>query len=1413
MSDTAFSEVSAIQDSWELWKDIHLNTGAAQSTLQDIKLAESAGGYTYKENPLSHISQSVTRNRSIYWRHNDNVLELIEVSLDTNLTGNYIRIHFQNTPVLEGITVHETPNKIIILVATVSSVHKLVFTHPIKLGFSSSSPQFSVPSIFCDVTTSSLWDTSSIHLLNHAGSGFPLPHTSTTHLMENNDAIFVLANNSGMLLVICMPHGGGNVISFEMKQSSVMSRLWNGIVPSSIRGSQEGEDMALSLECYDAGNDCLIFALCKDLRLRIWSLQKRECLCSFLVLDCCRDVNGGGNSWILSGHHPCLRKFVSSDKRVFVAVYISLPELSQFCIFQTVISGGQYQLIPVSSFCAPEFNMVDFRITENQFWTLWLNTNSEPVILMKNLHIESGRISSSAWINTALNPTSQEIAPTIGQLDPREVYTQEIFFPGRFSTTTINKAISIYCRSADSSIRGNLTTKPEQLREKVTMAVENEILSKANENELADDDYLELQLECWERFFSYCVQYNEVGIKVLGLVADFESGVVSLIRKNSISVLRPCDPLECTVLSDYMNASPETWMKNVSFAFGSIQFADSSISRSILALLKCVNIIRECTSETMLAIFDDELYQLHSAEALALDATNELIHEYNQDQLEEPLFSKMENELKGAQHILEAFDALLQALDLRKWPGEEMDCGDDDSAAKNSFNTLFNGHIGTELICRSIQQMVKLRYGFCRDLLFLEHVIISIGDKCDLSMEKVEEIRSRIISMTSTYTQGYFVMQWITQTPSARIKPNTLEKALRELYIIEVPEPKLYYLSSHGGVTMKTILQLFAQEQGSVLAHRLLNDVNLKSESVTNVGYQLITLSSFLCHFIWPISINMVFPEFLLSYSQYIPLQQYIRLLEPWCEWNNYSRLFLMANTHLAMGQHLKAVDLFCKASTGIIRENYLATKIWKKAASEDTTNSALLQYYLKVIQLFSYFNLPDSIIRLAFTAVGVAPENDPNLATFWSLIFKYHLDMDHCEDSYTAMTNNPDSTRRRDCLRQLLVVMFERGHLKQLIQFPFIDMTDDVILILESKARSTDLTSHKYYEFLYSFHMKCTNFRRAASAMYEYGIRLSQEVIGLASLSQQASCLLTTLNCLHLVNPKYSWIVKPVPTPNDIEDKFNSMGLSPKRGLEGEAIERTEASKRSVEVLEMKDIRREYDLIHARLLLLKKDTRPTNMAASIISAADTVTLLVSEGLYEQAVNLCEAYKMKFHPVFDGLASRLANARNIDTVNQNDWNRDEDSFVVEDRSELELQTLLGGYLKQFDLKGQSTYHRTVAEKLFAIKLNIPTWLKNSYKERNWPELIALFIKYNLIEEANDLVIELIDNVVTGARKCSNVKSLRLWLPYTLIDCILAILEERCQESEYHKMYISLQDKLKYYFNLAEKIASDIKKAQ
>jgi len=64
---------------------------------------------------------------------------------------------------------------------------------------------------------------------------------------------------------------------------------------------------------------------------------------------------------------------------------------------------------------------------------------------------------------------------------------------------------------------------------------------------------------------------------------------------------------------------------------------------------------------------------------------------------------------------------------------------------------------------------------------------------------------------------------------------------------------------------------------------------------------------------------------------------------------------------------------------------------------------------------------------------------------TLWSKVFKYQLELGHNEEAYAAMIENPDPSRRKDCLRQLLICLCERGDLQALVDFPYIDLEDEV--------------------------------------------------------------------------------------------------------------------------------------------------------------------------------------------------------------------------------------------------------------------------------------------------------------------------------------------------------------------------------
>lgn len=99
---------------------------------------------------------------------------------------------------------------------------------------------------------------------------------------------------------------------------------------------------------------------------------------------------------------------------------------------------------------------------------------------------------------------------------------------------------------------------------------------------------------------------------------------------------------------------------------------------------------------------------------------------------------------------------------------------------------------------------------------------------------------------------------------------------------------------------------------------------------------------------VWPVCRHFVFPEFLLASGQHLLIQEYVRLLHGWCEWNNCSRKFLLGSALLDVGEPYKAYDLLVQAAKGITTDDFMASKL---VPSSDNLNEQqlLVLYYLKV--------------------------------------------------------------------------------------------------------------------------------------------------------------------------------------------------------------------------------------------------------------------------------------------------------------------------------------------------------------------------------------------------------------------------------------------------------------------------------
>lgn len=80
------------------------------------------------------------------------MLELTEVSLDVTLTDNHIRYKFTESPVLSVHITEQSNESVVILVATVNSLHRLYFQHPEKINRNDANNIYRSRSIFKDAT-------------------------------------------------------------------------------------------------------------------------------------------------------------------------------------------------------------------------------------------------------------------------------------------------------------------------------------------------------------------------------------------------------------------------------------------------------------------------------------------------------------------------------------------------------------------------------------------------------------------------------------------------------------------------------------------------------------------------------------------------------------------------------------------------------------------------------------------------------------------------------------------------------------------------------------------------------------------------------------------------------------------------------------------------------------------------------------------------------------------------------------------------------------------------------------------------------------------------------------------------------------------------------------------------------------
>ncbi|XP_067018107.1 nuclear pore complex protein Nup160-like [Acropora muricata] len=1388
------------------------------------------GGYAYKE---SGNLDSLTRNRFIFWRITDDLLELTEESLDSNLSGNNLEIRFSDGILLPAVYIFETMTHVSVLAATTNSVHRIVFPHPDRLrrhGFSfpSSTSDGNQPSIFSDFSARDLREACNFGTFTQSCSTF------SSWLCQDGNCLFSLATGTGVILLIKLPPPGsdGEVEQFELKQAGMMQRLWSGLVPSSLRRDVLAADAVVSLTIQPFQKHMCVFALCRDLKLRVWSCQDMACI---YVKDLVGDIPDEIDLQVSPAQGHLLRKVVDpSSGQFYLALFLYVGDNTQFCVYEVVPSKDILSLSPVSFKYFAKENLVDFVVTPSHLWTVWTNTEGDAVGYFTAL--EGGEDSQQGWTRVFLQPTDQFEVHVPPYKEAREVFLEHVFYPGRFSNHSILKAMQIYRHLPDEN-GSNLDENVSRgdLKHAVINLIDSEIQMSAPDSEMLHDEYSNLQLHCWNKFFSYVVQYHQVSNKAMGIFVDENTGLVSLIRKDILCFLRPCDVFEQLHLSsDPLDIS----------LLSQEPFADKTLKTCFISFCNVLQLVsQQLSADHLSALENDVKYQLNpalTAEQIAISLLTSVSDEEQEDLDGNSLF-EFQQELEASLHkvkgVFRCLDFLLRGLDIQGIVRDaEPDAGWSEAYHAMSCGHLFSSELSLSLLSTSSRQIISSRLSVCKQLLVLLSLMPKLNiNKIGLDVRTATQVSSVYIPQTVSLLNSFVSLHWIMEQLALPSPSNAVESNLKQLAALEINE----------GMDSKTLVddpsltvaELFLSGIGGKqlrvhLAHIIKTSQEMQDDAPGPLWSTFFNQAVYtLMDLLWPSRQSALFPEFLLSTHQYLHLQEYANLICNWCDTCQSSWHFLVGQSHLVLGEHHKALGYFRKAAKGIGSKDSLMMKVIQSDVED--TESLLVLFYVKVMKLFEQFDAPEFVIRAAHIALNMALPDDPNICNLWSNIFKHHLELSHYDLAYNALITNPDHVRRRDCLHKFMVVLCERGQTRQLIEYPFINLQDEFEDIVESHARTVDIMTHNYYDMLYAFHVFRGNYRKAGAAMYEHAMRLGQEVSGLDSLQKQAKCYLAAMNALHLVDPKNAWIVKPLDRVNTTTAN-EPPNMSPKRkqGEDGDALRPDIRSKprRKVTVLEMRDLEGEYLLVLARLQLIKVEADPTHATGPLLSPQESVALLTQAGLFDNALTVASHFELPKETIFEGLASRCVKLSHIGSgltrqAEQDAW----DWVLSNDLGEAQVSgyksvtdqawQLLKLYLDRLGPCDGYVYYRCVAAKLLSCGAALPTWLVNDYKRFNAPELLRLYINYDLLLEAVLLSVEYIQAALGngkeyfGLENALHATSPSVWLPYTAIDQLLLLLKDVQLDSELAKARDELKDQLDRFHEQVATVSHDMINAQ
>lgn len=367
-------------------------------------------------------------------------------------------------------------------------------------------------------------------------------------------------------------------------------------------------------------------------------------------------------------------------------------------------------------------------------------------------------------------------------------------------------------------------------------------------------------------------------------------------------------------------------------------------------------------------------------------------------------------------------------------------------------------------------------------------------------------------------------------------------------------------------------------------------------------------------------------------------------------------------------------------------------------------------------------------------------------------------------------------------------------------MSFNFATFSAEIEDALAFKARNTDPRARPFYSrILYTWYTRRGDHRNAARTMYQRARKFkentaqSTDVITL--MEEQLEAYLLAINSLSLLAAKCAWIVIQTPPSAMIDAEPHK-----RRKLSKNIPDSTfTGDKQESEIINLSNIKYDYTLLSARLWLIRRDPALLSAADVLLSPASIVLRLGQANQFDMAMATARSLDVDMSELFTTLTSQcLRLSRNPETVLQEDTS---DWLLTDNVSSWPGSPADRGWrylrvaLERHDsVETDYKYSKTAFETILSSDRSSPPppWLVHSLEENHHEYLIRTSLRYDIIESALEHSLSLLRKANIAFSHASQKAASVTWLPYTLIDQVLAASAQNELTTHGQKLRTELQ---------------------